>query len=185
MLPSPRCTHQRSNSKSYQTQRTCALCPLASHKPASTRHGRRWAISISTDSAMRVQAKAFIQPSAGWLAAFSEDQVFVIEFPLHPRAIIHPDQGQVELYIDRDPTAPEAGLLELEVHVPYHTLAPGERMSPPKPGQPGLTPVTPACNLETARIRLGKTVTLTNALHGKASSRHQGWLGHARVPVVV
>jgi hypothetical protein len=73
-----------------------------------------------------VKAKAFIQPAAGWLAAFSQGQLFVIEFDLQPREAIHPDQGQVELYLDSNP---ESGLLELEVHAPFRTLAPGERMS--------------------------------------------------------
>jgi len=72
-----------------------------------------------------VKAKAFIQPSAGWLAAFSAGQLFVIEFDLQPRDAIHPDQGQVELYLDSNP---DSGLLELEVHSPYRTLASGDRM---------------------------------------------------------
>ncbi|WGL18382.1 DUF4380 domain-containing protein [Microbulbifer bruguierae] len=75
------------------------------------------------------KAKAFIQPAAGWLAAFAADQVFIIEFPLQPRSAIHPAQGQVELYLDYDPENPAAGLLELEVHGPYVQLAPGETMS--------------------------------------------------------
>ena len=70
-------------------------------------------------------AKAFIQPSAGWIAAFSQGQLFVIEFELQPRRVIHPDHGQVELYID---STPDSGLLELEVHAPLRTLPPGGRM---------------------------------------------------------
>jgi len=72
------------------------------------------------------KAKAYIQPSAGWLAAFSAGQLFVIEFELQPLEAIHPSQGQIELYIDSEPAS---GLLELEVHAPYVTLGPGERMS--------------------------------------------------------
>ena len=72
------------------------------------------------------KAKAFIQPSAGWIAAFSAGQLFVIEFELQAKEAIHSSQGQVELYLD---TNPESGLLELEVHAPYMTLKPGEAMA--------------------------------------------------------
>jgi len=72
------------------------------------------------------KAKAYIQPSAGWLAVFSAGQLFVIEFELQPREAIHPAQRQVELYLDSEP---ESGLLELEVHSPYRTLQPGEVMT--------------------------------------------------------
>ena len=75
------------------------------------------------------KGKVFIQPSKGWLAGFRERQMLLIEFSHQPRAAIHPAQGQVELYQDIDPGAPGKGLLEMEVHAPYRTLAPGERMS--------------------------------------------------------
>jgi hypothetical protein len=78
------------------------------------------------DGEGRFKAKAMIQPSAGWMAAFTKGQLFVIEFDLQPRESIHPDQGQVELYLDSDP---DSGLLELEVHAPYRTLPPGGRMA--------------------------------------------------------
>lgn len=73
-----------------------------------------------------LKAKAYIQPSAGWLAAFSAGQLFVIEFERQPLENIHPAQAQVELYLDADP---ESGLLELEVHGPYRTLQAGDRMT--------------------------------------------------------
>lgn len=73
------------------------------------------------------RGKIFIQPARGWLAAFVKDQLFVIRFALQPRSAIHPEQGQVELYHD-DPRERDQGLLELEVHAPLRTLAPGESM---------------------------------------------------------
>lgn len=75
------------------------------------------------------KGKLFIQPSKGWLAAFRDGQMLLIQFAHQPRAAIHPAQGQVELYQDIDPAAPSRGLLELEVHAPYVELKPGERMS--------------------------------------------------------
>lgn len=73
------------------------------------------------------RGKIFIQPAIGWLAAFVKDQLFVIRYALQPRSAIHPEQGQVELYHD-DRREPDQGLLELEVHAPVRTLAPGESM---------------------------------------------------------
>lgn len=73
------------------------------------------------------RGKIFIQPARGWLAAFVNDQLFLIRFALQPRSAIHPEQGQIELYHD-DRREVAEGLLELEVHAPLRTLAPGESM---------------------------------------------------------
>ncbi len=62
------------------------------------------------------------------MAGFAGDQVLVIRFAHQPLSAIHPEQGQVELYLDAPPPHPERGLLEMEVHAPYRQLAPGERM---------------------------------------------------------
>ncbi len=75
------------------------------------------------------KGKIFIQPSEGWMAAFSDTQVFIIQFALQPRSAIHPEQGQIELYQEFLNKSPELGLLELEVHAPYKTLMPGETMA--------------------------------------------------------
>lgn len=80
----------------------------------------------SPDVPMR-RGKVFLQPSAGWMAGFASGQVFVIRFDHQPRAAIHPEQGQVELYLDHAGDVP-AGLLEMEVHAPFRTLAAGEAM---------------------------------------------------------
>lgn len=75
-----------------------------------------------------LRAKAFIQPAAGWIAAFRGKQVFIIEFPLLDRTAIHPAHGQVELYIDYAASDDKNGLLELEVHGRYQSLRAGETM---------------------------------------------------------
>jgi len=82
---------------------------------------------LPADGAVTRRGKAFLQPSAGWMAGFAQGQVFVIRFDHRPRAAIHPDQGQVELYLDHGADV-AAGLLEMEVHAPFRTLAPGEAM---------------------------------------------------------
>lgn len=73
--------------------------------------------------------KMLLQPSSGWMAGFHGGQALVIQFTLQPRAAIHPDQGQIELYNDYPPDDIAKGLLEMEVHAPYKALAPGARMA--------------------------------------------------------
>jgi len=75
------------------------------------------------------KGKLFAQPAAGWIAGFHGEQAFIVSFKHQPRAAIHPEQGQVELYHDIDPGAPGTGLLEMEVHAPYLRLAPGQTMT--------------------------------------------------------
>lgn len=75
------------------------------------------------------KGKVFIQPADGWLAAFRDEQVLIIQFALQPKSAIHPEQGQIELYQEFLNESPEEGLLELEVHAPYKTLKPRESMS--------------------------------------------------------
>lgn len=72
------------------------------------------------------KGKVFVQPSQGWMAGFYQQQVFVITFELQPKSAIHTEQGQIELYNDFLPQNPDEGLLEMELHAPYKTLAPGE-----------------------------------------------------------
>ena len=83
--------------------------------PAAGKQGRR--------------GKVFIQPSAGWIAGFRAGQAFVIEFPLQPRERIHPEHGQVELYLQWTPGDDAGSLLEMEVHGAYATLAPGAEVA--------------------------------------------------------
>lgn len=74
------------------------------------------------------KGKLFIQPSHGWMAAFHGSQAFLIQFRHQPRAAIHPEQGQVELYHEVHPDEPGKGVLEMEVHAPFVKLAPGKVM---------------------------------------------------------
>ncbi|WP_372361729.1 DUF4380 domain-containing protein [Xanthomonas sp. NCPPB 1325] len=74
------------------------------------------------------RGKLLLQPSAGWMAGFAGAQVLVIRFAHEPLAAIHPEQGQVELYMDAPARRAADGLLEMEVHAPYRQLAPGAQM---------------------------------------------------------
>lgn len=73
------------------------------------------------------RGKVFLQPSAGWMAGFAGNQLFIIRFTHNDRSLIHPEQGQVELYLD-DTADASKGLLEMEVHAPYRTLQPDQTM---------------------------------------------------------
>ncbi|NIK41595.1 hypothetical protein FHY12_003970 [Xanthomonas arboricola] len=97
--------------------------------PMYRHHGGVFALRADAREDGLVQrGKVLLQPSAGWMAGFAGDQVLVIRFAHHPMAAIHPEQGQVELYLDAPPQHPERGLLEMEVHAPYRQLAPGAQM---------------------------------------------------------
>lgn len=74
------------------------------------------------------RGKIFIAPSAGWIAAFDAGQLLLIRFERQPDATIEAEHGQVELYLEWIAADPGAGLLELEVHAPLRTLAPGASM---------------------------------------------------------
>ena len=74
------------------------------------------------------RGKIFITPSAGWVAGFNAGQLLVIRFERQDEALIDPEHGQLELYQQWHHDDPEAGILELEVHAPLRTLAPGESM---------------------------------------------------------
>lgn len=86
-------------------------------------------LTIDLTVADRLKGKAFVQPSKGWMAAFTADQLFVIEFTLQPQAAIHPAQGQLEFYLDYSAKSADAGVLEMELHSPYTYLEPGESFS--------------------------------------------------------
>ncbi|MES2823752.1 MAG: DUF4380 domain-containing protein [Pseudomonadota bacterium] len=74
------------------------------------------------------KVKLMIQPTAGWMAGFHDEQAFIVQFPHQPLLAIHPEQGQVELYFDYVPNQVRDGLIEMEVHTPYKNLLPGEEM---------------------------------------------------------
>lgn len=71
----------------------------------------------------------FNHQPAGWMAGFRNGQLFIISFPLLPQELIHPEQGQVELYHDYRPAALSDGVLEMELHTAYRELQPGEVMT--------------------------------------------------------
>ena len=64
----------------------------------------------------------------GWMAGFHGAQAFIVQFPVQPRAAIHPEQGQIEIFNDWQPADMSKGLMEMELHAPYRKLAAGARM---------------------------------------------------------
>lgn len=77
----------------------------------------------------QLKGKVFFQPSEGWFAGFNKRQLLIVQFPLEPIANIHPEQGQLEFYMEYSPTNEKLGILEMEVHSAYKKLKPGEVMT--------------------------------------------------------
>jgi hypothetical protein len=87
-------------------------------------------IDITTFSRDKTKhkGKIFIQPSQGWLAGYKQGQLFIIQFPLLAANLIHPEQGQVEVYVAHQQAAEDKGLIEMELHTAFQHLAPGQSM---------------------------------------------------------
>lgn len=77
----------------------------------------------------QLKGKVFFQPSEGWFAGFNKQQLLIVQFPLEPVSRIHPEQGQLEFYMEYSPTNEQLGILEMEVHSAYRKLKPGESMT--------------------------------------------------------
>ncbi len=69
-----------------------------------------------------------LDPTAGFIAGFSERQMLIIRFEKLNKQLIHPEHGPVELYNFINEKGDDT-LLELEVHSTYRMLLPGETMS--------------------------------------------------------
>ncbi len=76
----------------------------------------------------RLTVKAFVRPSRGLIAYFHGQSLLVIRAEVVPVGKIHPEQAFVEIYRGSGEEA-EHNILELEMHGPYETLAPGASMS--------------------------------------------------------
>jgi len=74
----------------------------------------------------RIWAKAFVRPAHGVIACFAGRQLVLITAPIVPRAKLHPDQAFIELY---RAAGKGTDILELEMHGPYETIAPGASVS--------------------------------------------------------
>jgi hypothetical protein len=77
--------------------------------------------------ARRLWAKAYVRPSRGLIAYFLGQQLLVIRAPIVPRGKLHGEQAFIEVY--RGAGKGVDTILELEMHGPYETLAPGRSMS--------------------------------------------------------
>jgi hypothetical protein len=75
----------------------------------------------------RLWAKAYVRPAQGLIAYFLGKQLLVIRAPIVPKAKLHGEQAFIEIY--RGAGKGPDTVLELEMHGPYETLAPGASMS--------------------------------------------------------
>ena len=69
-------------------------------------------------------SKAYITPSADWVAAFIDNYCLKIEFPHTDPGKVHPNQSVVEVY-NRTSKDESANLTELEYHSEYKSLQAG------------------------------------------------------------
>ena len=74
----------------------------------------------------RLWAKAYVRPVQGLIACFVGRQLLLIRAPVVPKAKLHPEQAFIEIYRG---AGKDATVLELEMHGPFETLAPGAQMS--------------------------------------------------------
>jgi len=74
----------------------------------------------------KLWAKAYVRPARGLIAYFLGERLLLIRAPLVPKQKLHGEQAFIEIYRG---TEKKETLLELEMHGPYETLAPGAAMS--------------------------------------------------------
>ena len=74
----------------------------------------------------RLWAKAYVRPAQGLIACFAGKHLLLITAPVVPKERLHPEHALIEIYraVGRG-----TDILELEMHGPYETLAPGASMS--------------------------------------------------------
>ena len=75
----------------------------------------------------KLWVKAYVRPATGLIAYFLGKQLLLIRAPIVPKAKLHGEQAFIELY--RGAGKGDDDILELEMHGPYETLAPGASMS--------------------------------------------------------
>jgi hypothetical protein len=73
----------------------------------------------------KLWAKAYVRPARGLIAYFLGERLLLIRAPLVPKQKLHGEQAFIEIYrgVEKKET-----ILELEMHGPYETLAPGASM---------------------------------------------------------
>jgi hypothetical protein len=72
-------------------------------------------------------AKAYVRPAQGLIAYFLGQHLLLIRAPIVPKEKLHGEQAFIEIY--RGAGKGPDTVLELEMHGPYETLAPGVSMS--------------------------------------------------------
>ena len=74
----------------------------------------------------KLWAKAYVRPSRALIACFIGEELLIIRAPLVAKEKLHPEQAFIEIYRG---SAEGEVILELEMHGPYETLAPGASAS--------------------------------------------------------
>jgi hypothetical protein len=74
----------------------------------------------------KLWSKAYLRPAHGLIAYFLGKELLLIRAPIVPKERLHGEQAFIEIYRGVDK---KENLLELEMHGPHQTLAPGASMS--------------------------------------------------------
>jgi hypothetical protein len=74
----------------------------------------------------KLWAKAYTRPSRGLIACFVGKELLLVRAPIVAKEKLHPEQAFIEIYRG---SAEGEIILELEMHGPYETLAPGASTS--------------------------------------------------------
>jgi hypothetical protein len=98
----------------YPSEMRNGWLTLPPGRKPDTGHKRHW-------------AKAYVRPAQGLIAYFLGKQLLVIRAPIVPKNKLHGEQAFIEIY--RGAGKGPDTILELEMHGPYETLAPGASMS--------------------------------------------------------
>ncbi len=119
--------------------------PISSLKLSLKQKGINW-IRINKNKIM-AHEKLFSTASEGWLAYTMKGLLFIKQFPDTKPKAYSPEQGEVEIYIDK-----EKSYAELENHGPYLRLQAGESLSYVVNWH--LVQIPPAVNGEKGNIKL-------------------------------
>ncbi len=99
-----------------------AQVPESSLNPDFQKDGIKW-FSIDRNP-IEGSVKMFSTAKEGWLAYAFNGMMFIKQFPDTKPENYSPEQGEVEIYIDKDKS-----YIELENHGPYQLLQPGETIT--------------------------------------------------------
>lgn len=119
---------------------TTIIIPVNKHSFVRTEyfsHNQNLPLSIKKNLAVfaapnshdPLQGKLFIAPQRPWLAAASNGQLLIMQFPQVSPTSVHPEQSPLEIYFNLIPDSATDSLIELELHSAYKKILPTKSIS--------------------------------------------------------